>query len=104
MVNPQPSILGQQPVQTMGPAAHQYNVTPYASGLEQPMIPPQPSAGWASAVPALPQSMPVQMINHHPYMPSASMPQMTPGMMQMPGQGGVPPPAGTVPPYRPNQM
>ena len=102
MVNPRPSVLGQQPVQTMGPAAHQYNVTPYAPGLEQPMMPPQPSAGWASGVPAVPQSMPVQMTNH-PYMPPASMPQMTPGMMQMPGHSGAPP-AGRVPPYRPNQM
>ncbi|XWS48519.1 hypothetical protein CRYUN_Cryun13aG0085200 [Craigia yunnanensis] len=104
MVNPQGSILGQQPVQTMVPAAHQYNGTQYAPGLEQSMMPPQPSAGWTSAVPALPQSMLVQMTNHHPYMPPASMPQMTSGVMQMPGQSGVPPTAGTVPPYRPNQM
>ncbi|XVF50953.1 hypothetical protein PTKIN_Ptkin04bG0145000 [Pterospermum kingtungense] len=107
MVNPQPSVLGQQPVQTMAPAAHahQYNGTQYAPGLEQPMMPPQPSAGWASAVPVPSQSMPAQMTNHHPYMPRASMPQMNPGMMQMPGQSGVLPPAGTVPPpYRPNQM
>ncbi|OMO50030.1 hypothetical protein COLO4_38260 [Corchorus olitorius] len=106
LVNPQPSILGQQPVQTMGPpAAHQYNGTQYAPGSEQGMMPPpQHSAGWASAVPPMPQSMPVQMTNH-PYMPPpASMPQMAPtGMMQMPGQGGIPP-AGTVPPYTPNQM
>ncbi|OMO68943.1 hypothetical protein CCACVL1_19748 [Corchorus capsularis] len=106
LVNPQPSILGQQPVQTMGPpAAHQYNGTQYAPGSEQGMMPPpQHSAGWASAVPPMPQSMPVQMTNH-PYMPTpTSMPQMAPtGMMQMPGQGGIPP-AGTVPPYTPNQM
>ncbi|XWS37948.1 hypothetical protein CRYUN_Cryun19dG0089000 [Craigia yunnanensis] len=102
MVNPQPSILGQQPVQTMGPAAHQYNVTPYAPGLEQPMMPPQPSAGWASGVPAVLQSMPVQMTNY-PYLPPASVPQMTPGMTQMKGHSGTPP-AGTVLPYCPNQM
>ncbi|XVE64343.1 hypothetical protein DITRI_Ditri07aG0094000 [Diplodiscus trichospermus] len=102
MINPQSSIVGQQPVQTMGPAAHQHNGTQYAPGLEQPMMPAQPSAGWASGVPAVPQSMPVQMTNHS-YMPPASMPQMTPGMMQMPGHSAVPP-AGTVPPYRPNQM
>ncbi|KAA3459921.1 polypyrimidine tract-binding protein-like protein 2 [Gossypium australe] len=88
MVNPQPSVLGQQPVQTMG---HQYNGTQYAPGIQQqqPTIPPQPSAGWgSSAVPPMPQPM---MNNHNPYIPPASMPQMTPGMMQMPGQGGIPP-------------
>ncbi|KAE8722471.1 hypothetical protein F3Y22_tig00013960pilonHSYRG00108 [Hibiscus syriacus] len=46
--------------------------------IGQPMMPPQPSAGWASGVPGVPQSTPVQMTNH-PYMPPASMPQMTPG-------------------------
>ncbi|MBA0763134.1 hypothetical protein Gotri_012643 [Gossypium trilobum] len=108
MVNPQPSTLGQQPVQAMGgPAAHQYNGTPYAPGLQQPTMPPQPSGGWTSSVPAMAQqSMPVQMSNHHPYIPPSSMPQTNPGMMRMPGQGGVPPAAagGAMPPYRSNQM
>ncbi|KAL4346943.1 hypothetical protein GQ457_17G024400 [Hibiscus cannabinus] len=107
MVTPQPSALGQQPVQTMGQAGHQYNGTQYtAPGMGQPMMPPQPSAGWGtSAVPAVPQSMPVQMINHNPYVPPASMPQMSHGMMQMPpGQSGVPPPASTMPYFRPNHM
>ncbi|MBA0795998.1 hypothetical protein Gohar_006810 [Gossypium harknessii] len=108
MVNPQPSTLGQQPVQAMGgPAAHQYNGTPYAPGLQQPTMPPQPSGGWTSSVPAMTQqSMPVQMSNHHPYIPPSSMPQTNPGMMRMPGQGGVPPAAagGAMPPYRSNQM
>ncbi|TYJ22140.1 hypothetical protein E1A91_A08G107100v1 [Gossypium mustelinum] len=108
MVNPQPSTLGQQPVQAMGgPAAHQYNGAPYASGLQQPTMLPQPSGGWTSTVPAVAQqSMPVQMSNHHPYIPPSSMPQTNPGMMRMPGQGGVPPDAagGAMPPYRSNQM
>ncbi|KAG8485901.1 hypothetical protein CXB51_019263 [Gossypium anomalum] len=108
MVNLQPSTLGQQPVQAMGgPAAHQYNGTSYASGLQQPTMPPQPSGGWASTVLAVAQqSMPVQMSNHHPYVPPSSMPQTNPGMMRMPGQGGVPPAAagGAMPPYRSNQM
>ncbi|KAK8537180.1 hypothetical protein V6N13_042127 [Hibiscus sabdariffa] len=44
-----PSVLGQQPVQTMGQAGHQYNGTQYAApGMGQPMMPPQPSAGWGS--------------------------------------------------------
>ncbi|KAA3470392.1 polypyrimidine tract-binding protein-like protein 2-like [Gossypium australe] len=107
MVNPQPSTLGQQPVQAMGgPASHQYNGIPYASGL-QPTMPPQPSGGWTSTVPAVAQqSMPVQMSNHHPYIPPSSMPQTNPGMMRMPGQGVVPPAAagGAMPPYRSNQM
>ncbi|XP_039050824.1 polypyrimidine tract-binding protein homolog 2-like [Hibiscus syriacus] len=97
--NPQPSGFGQQPVQTMGPAAHQYKGTPYGPGSGQPMMmPPQPSAGWASGVPGVPQSTPVQMTNH-PYMPPASMPQMTHGTMQMLGGYGGVPPAGSVPPY-----
>ncbi|KAK8521223.1 hypothetical protein V6N13_077340 [Hibiscus sabdariffa] len=108
LVNPQPSALGQQPVQTMGQAGHQYNGTQYAAapGMGQHMMPPQPSAGWgASAVPAVPQSMPVQMTNHNPYVPPASMPQMSHGMMQMPpGQSGIPPPASTMPYFRPDHM
>ncbi|KAE8717471.1 Polypyrimidine tract-binding protein-like protein 1 [Hibiscus syriacus] len=103
MVNPQPSVFTQQPIQTMGPAAHQYNGTQYGPGVGQPMMPPQPSAGWTSGVPGVPQSTPVQMTNH-PYMPPASMPQMTPGTMQMPGGYSGIPPAGSVPPYGPNQM
>ncbi|KAL4284971.1 hypothetical protein GQ457_16G025240 [Hibiscus cannabinus] len=103
MVNPQPSVFGQQPVQTMGPTAHQYNGAQYGPGVGQPMMPPQPSAGWAAGVAGVPPSTPVQMTNH-PYMPPASMPQTTPGTMQMPsGYSGVPP-AGSVPPYGPNQM
>ncbi|KAK8518331.1 hypothetical protein V6N13_027801 [Hibiscus sabdariffa] len=103
MVNPQPSVFGQQPVQTMGPTAHQYNGAQYSPGVGQPMMPPQPSAGWTAAVPGVPPSTPVQMTNH-PYLPPASMPQTTPGTMQMPsGYSGVPP-AGSVPPYGPNQM
>ncbi|KAK8492880.1 hypothetical protein V6N12_038528 [Hibiscus sabdariffa] len=100
MVNPQPPALGQQPIQTMGQAGHQYNVTQYAApGLGQPMMPPQPSAGWGAS------AIPVQMTNHNPYVPPASMPQMSHGMMQMPpGQSGVPPPASTMPYFRPNHM
>ncbi|GMI71606.1 hypothetical protein HRI_000829900 [Hibiscus trionum] len=102
MVNPQPSVFGQQPVQTMGPTAHQYNGAQYGPGVSQPMMPPQPSAGWAAGVPGVPPSTPVQM-THHPYMPPASMPQTTPGTMQMPGGYSGVPPAGSVPPYG-NQM
>ncbi|GMJ06464.1 hypothetical protein HRI_004315600 [Hibiscus trionum] len=106
LVNPQPSALGQQPIQTMGQASHQYNGTQYAApGMGQPMMPPQPSAGWgASGVSAVPQSMPAQMTNHNPYIPPASMPQMSHGMMQMPGQSGVPPPTSSMPHFRPNHM
>ncbi|KAE8724042.1 ATP-dependent zinc metalloprotease FTSH 11 [Hibiscus syriacus] len=55
---------------------------------------------WASGVPGVPQSTPVEMANG----PTASMPQMTPGTMQMPGSYSGIPPAGSVPPYGPNQM
>ncbi|KAK8657252.1 hypothetical protein V6N13_035502 [Hibiscus sabdariffa] len=90
----------------MGQAGHHYNGTQYAApGMGQPTMPPQPSAGWgASAVPAVPHSMPGQMSNHNPYNPPASMPQMNPRMMQMPGQSGVPANASTVPPFRPNHI
>ncbi|KAE8733880.1 Polypyrimidine tract-binding protein-like protein 1 [Hibiscus syriacus] len=106
LVNPQPPVLGQQPIQTMGQAGHQYNGTQYpAPGMGQSMMPPQPSAGWgASDVPAMPQSMPLQMTNHNPYAPPASMSQMSHGMMQMPGQSGIPSPASTMPHFRPNHM
>ncbi|GLT38772.1 hypothetical protein SLA2020_129980 [Shorea laevis] len=99
LVNAQPSILGQQPVQMMGAAASQYNGTQYPTNAEQAMM-PQPSAGWGSAVPPVPQSMPMQMTGH-PYMPPATRPQM--GMMQMPAHAGSAQP-GAMPTYGPNSM
>ncbi|KAJ0100586.1 hypothetical protein Patl1_20317 [Pistacia atlantica] len=101
MVNPQPSLLGQQPHPMVGTAAHQYNGSQYPPTHQHPGM-HQPSAGWGSAAPAIPQSMP--MMNNHSYMPAGTMPQMGPGMMQMPGQGSMPPHIGTMPPTRPDQM
>ncbi|OAY30282.1 polypyrimidine tract-binding protein homolog 2 isoform X4 [Manihot esculenta] len=96
MLNPQPSIQGQQAVPAVGPPAHPY------SGTQHPAM-PQPSAGWAAGVPAAPHSMPAgpAQMNNHPYLPPGSMaPQMGPGMMQMPGPSGLSMP----PSYRPGQM
>ncbi|KAL0304386.1 UNVERIFIED_CONTAM: Polypyrimidine tract-binding protein2 [Sesamum radiatum] len=63
----QPSILGQQPYPMGGPGAHAYNGTQYAPVPDSRGVPP-PSAGWNSAVPSIPQSMPMQMHNY-PYGP-----------------------------------
>ncbi|WCJ36802.1 polypyrimidine tract-binding protein 2 [Euphorbia peplus] len=97
MLNPQPSILGQQPVPAMGPPTHPYSGGPqFAPSTEHPGMPP-PSSGWA---PAPPHSMPTQMNNHHYFPPPGAMPmqpQMGQGMMQMPNHGGSPMP----PQYRP---
>ncbi|XP_021643313.2 polypyrimidine tract-binding protein homolog 2 isoform X2 [Hevea brasiliensis] len=102
MLNPGPSILGQQPVPTVGPPAHPYSGTQFASPPDHPVM-PQPSAGWAAAVPVAPHSMPAQM-NNHPYLPPGSVPpQMGPGMMQMPGHSGLPQGAAMPPSYRPGQ-
>ncbi|KAH7557762.1 hypothetical protein JRO89_XS11G0216800 [Xanthoceras sorbifolium] len=107
MVNPQPSILGQQPMPMMGaPAPHQYNgaQAQFAPNPEQPMMHQQPPAGWGASGQSGPQSMPMMHNHHHPYMPPGSMPQMAPGMMQpMQGQGSAPHP-GTMPHNRPDQM
>ncbi|KAJ7965386.1 putative Polypyrimidine tract binding protein [Quillaja saponaria] len=101
MVNAQPSILGQQPVSVTGPPV-QYNGAHYHPTSEHSVM-PQASAGWGTVVPAVPQSMPLQMHNNpymppqmhnNPYMP----PQMGPGMMQYPSHSGLPPTA-TMPPY-----
>ncbi|CAN6564811.1 unnamed protein product [Malus baccata var. baccata] len=87
IVTAQPSILGQQPVHQMSPAVPPYNGAQYAPTDQAVM--PQP--GWGPSVPAVPQSMPIQMHNQ-PYMPPGTMPisspQMGPGMMQ----SGPPPP------------
>ncbi|CAN6705857.1 unnamed protein product [Malus baccata var. baccata] len=87
IVTAQPSILGQQPVHQMSPAVPPYNGAQYAHTDQAVM--PQP--GWGPTVPAVPQSMPIQMHNQ-PYMPPGTMPisspQMGPGMMQ----SGPPPP------------
>ncbi|XP_044468187.1 polypyrimidine tract-binding protein homolog 2-like isoform X2 [Mangifera indica] len=102
MVNPQPSLLGQQSHPMVGTAAHPYNGSQYPPTPQQPVM-QQPSAGWGSAAPAVvPHSMP--MMNNHSYMPAGTMPQMGPGMMQMPGQGGMPPHVGAMPPTRPEKM
>ncbi|CAB4302003.1 unnamed protein product [Prunus armeniaca] len=93
IVNPQPSILGQQPVQMIAPAVPQYNGAQF--GPTDQAVMPQPSAGWGPTVPAVPQSVPLQMHNQ-PYMPPGTLPlpsQMGPGMMQ----SGAPP--ATLPPY-----
>uniref|UniRef100_A0A5B6Z535 RRM domain-containing protein n=1 Tax=Davidia involucrata TaxID=16924 RepID=A0A5B6Z535_DAVIN len=91
ILNPQPSILGQQPLQMAGPGAHQYNGAQFAPA-------PQSSSGWGPAA-AVPQSMPTQMHNH-PYMPPATMPpEMGPGMMQLHGQNSLPH-AAAMPPYQ----
>ncbi|KAJ6874710.1 Cell division protease ftsH isoform 3 [Populus alba x Populus x berolinensis] len=102
MVNPQPSILGQQPVATHGPPSHLYTGAQFAPTTEHSMI-PQPSSGWATGFPPAPNSMPGQM-NINPYVPPGTMPpQMGHGMMQMPSHGG-PPHTHAMPPYRPYHM
>ncbi|KAG8652998.1 polypyrimidine tract-binding protein homolog 2 isoform X2 [Manihot esculenta] len=103
MLNPQPSLLGQQPVPTVGQPAHPYSGTQFAPPPEHPGM-PQPSAGWAAGAPAAPHSMPAQMSNH-PYLPPGAMPpQMGPGMMHMAGHSGLPQGSAMPPPYRPGQM
>ncbi|XP_038709800.1 polypyrimidine tract-binding protein homolog 2-like isoform X4 [Tripterygium wilfordii] len=98
MVNSQPSILGQQPVQMQGHVAQQYNGAQFGPTPEQLMM-PQPSAGWGVSVPASQQTISMHM-NNPPYMPPGAMlTQMGPGMMYPPSQSGpqYPPP---MPPYR----
>ncbi|KAB5531658.1 hypothetical protein DKX38_018328 [Salix brachista] len=102
MMNPQPSILGQQPVATHGPPAHPYPGAHFAPTTEHHQMMPQPSAGWATGGPPVPHSMPAQM-NHNPYLPPGTMPpQMGHGRMQMPSHGGLLPHAPAMPPYRPD--
>ncbi|KAA8533639.1 hypothetical protein F0562_030927 [Nyssa sinensis] len=92
MLNPQPSILGQQLHQMEGPGAHQYNGAQFAPAS-------QSSAGWGP-VAAAPQMMPTQM-HIHPYMPPTTMPlEMSLGMKQLHSQNGTPHTA-TMPPYQP---
>ncbi|KAK9914427.1 hypothetical protein M0R45_038208 [Rubus argutus] len=94
--NTQPSILGQQPVNMTSPVAPQYNGAQFAPTGQAMM--PQPSAGWGPTVPAVPQSMPIQMHNQ-PYMPSGTTPSsMAPGMMQ----GGAQ--QANLPPYHNSHM
>ncbi|XP_011076026.1 polypyrimidine tract-binding protein homolog 2 isoform X2 [Sesamum indicum] len=94
----QPSILGQQPYPMGGPGAHAYNGTQYAPVPDPRGVPP-PSAGWNSAVPSIPQSMPMQMHNY-PYGPPTGGPAMGHGLMATHGQNGVPH-SSPMPPYHP---
>ncbi|KAJ1394593.1 RNA-binding domain superfamily [Sesbania bispinosa] len=81
IVNAQPSILGQHPVPMSGPA-QQYNGAQYPPIPEQTVM-PQSQAGWGTAPPVIPQSMP--QMHSNPYLPPGTMPPQTaPGMMQFP--------------------
>ncbi|XP_035846126.1 polypyrimidine tract-binding protein homolog 2 isoform X2 [Helianthus annuus] len=83
MMNAQPSILGQQPPS----AAPQYNAA------NQYMPAPQPSAGWVQGPSAGPQSMPMQQMHNHQYMPQqGGMPpsEMGRGPTHFNGQNGYP--------------
>ncbi|CAL0327465.1 unnamed protein product [Lupinus luteus] len=98
VINVQPSVLGQQPVQNpmMGPPSQQqYNPYPPNSG-QGPI--PQSLAGWGTPPPPPPQhSMPMQMYNNV-YMPPGTMaPPMAPGM-PYPSQS-TPQPASTMSTY-----
>ncbi|CAI0449868.1 unnamed protein product [Linum tenue] len=67
MMNPQPSILGQQPMG--GGPVQPYSGGQYPPTAEHQMMPPQASAGWGAGVPpGPPHSMPQQM-NSNAYTP-----------------------------------
>lgn len=90
VLNAQPSILGQQPypVGGPGPGVPAYNGGQYAPAPDPHAVPP-PSAGWNPAVPAIPQSMPMQMHNY-PYGPPAGTPAMGHGVVPSHPQNGLP--------------
>ncbi|KAL3718384.1 hypothetical protein ACJRO7_003510 [Eucalyptus globulus] len=98
MMNPQPSILGQQPASAVGAAPQQHGGVQYAPTPAQPTMHHPPLAGWGPVPPA--QSMPMQGHNPPPYMQPGTLPfQMGPGMMHGAGHPGLshPPP---MPPYQ----
>ncbi|KVI04630.1 Nucleotide-binding, alpha-beta plait [Cynara cardunculus var. scolymus] len=98
IMNPQPSILGQQPPS----AAPQYNGGQYIPAPEG-YAAPQSSGGWAPGAPAgHPMQMQMQMQMHnHPYMPQQGMPsEMGPGPTHFGGQNGFPQ-GGGPPRYHP---
>ncbi|CAL1409722.1 unnamed protein product [Linum trigynum] len=104
MMNPQPSLLGQQPMG--GGPVQPYSGGQYPQTAEHQMMPPQASAGWGAGVPPgpPPHSMPQQM-NSNAYMPSGGMPPHGGhGMMHMSSHGGMPPPPSSMGHhYRPAQ-
>lgn len=98
MMNPQPSILGQQPASAVGAAPQQYGGVQYAQTPAQPTMHHPPPAGWGPVPPA--QSMPMQGHNPPPYMQQGTVPfQMGPGMMHGAGHPGLPHPP-PMPPYQ----
>lgn len=100
IVNPQPSILGQQPGPAAGPATSQYGAAGQYPPVSGQTMMQQATAGWGP-VHSGPPSMPIQM-HSNPYMPpqGAGPYQMGPGLMQGPSPGGVPPhPSTGRPPY-----
>ncbi|KAL6972071.1 hypothetical protein U1Q18_031754 [Sarracenia purpurea var. burkii] len=92
MLNVQPSILGQQPLQMVDQSSHQYNGSMFPPVPQGRLAVPQPSAGWGPvATSSVPQSTPIQM-HGHPYM-------LAPGMIPLHSQNGHP---RTMPIYQPH--
>ena len=100
VVNTQPSILG-QPVPMTVPPAQQYNGSQYTP-ISDPAMLPQSQAGWGTALPAVAQSMPLQMHNNI-YMPAGNMPPGNGPMQMPPGSMPLQMPPGNVPMQMPLQ-
>ncbi|KAJ4951622.1 hypothetical protein NE237_028454 [Protea cynaroides] len=89
MFNTQPSVLGQQPVQMLFPAATQYNGNQYASAATDGIMGARPLAGWGPAIASIPQPMPNQLSNDSYMLPPVLPPEMGLGTTQF--QSGQPP-------------
>ncbi|XP_042505664.1 polypyrimidine tract-binding protein homolog 2-like [Macadamia integrifolia] len=82
--NTPPSVLGQQPVQMVFPAATQYQFAPATDGI----MGARPLAGWAPALASIPQPMPNHLSNNAYMLPAVLPPEMGIGATQF--QSGQP--------------
>ncbi|KAK9121818.1 hypothetical protein Syun_019435 [Stephania yunnanensis] len=99
MMSSQPSILGQQPVNAVGPtAASMYSGAPFAAGVDVNVMAAQPVAAWGVNPAAMSQTMGPPMLGTSYMIPGTASPEMAPGMMHLHGHS-VPPHVRPMPPY-----
>ncbi|XP_043702374.1 polypyrimidine tract-binding protein homolog 2-like isoform X2 [Telopea speciosissima] len=82
-----PSVLGQQPVQMVFPAATQYNGNQFAPAADG-IMGARPLAGWAPAIASIPQPVPNHLSNNTYMLPAVLPPEMGLGATQF--QSGQP--------------
>ncbi|KAK9145390.1 hypothetical protein Sjap_005293 [Stephania japonica] len=99
VMSSQPSILGHQPVNAVGPAAASvYSGAPFAAGFDSNVMAAQPVAEWGVNAASMSQTMAPSMPRTSYMIPGTAPHEMAPGVMHVHGHT-VPPHVRPIPPY-----